>query len=360
LANAAAVPPAAADVPGTEHGPATTPPGPAIETAEIPADGAADAGEAKLACGGGPLMAQDAAPPPDYDLNYVAPDPGAPTPVKWVRPLGAPKPWFTGISTQDGMVLGDRNLTYRNAEGPSLSLGSVTPFSPAWGATTPIGGVEVSNLTAANTATLPEGKLGYSSMFGRIDNTDASAMQGGMVYGTTAGTGSLRYGLTPALTLESQMQTAPSLSAAGVGTTYSVGSYGTVQAGVTQSRYDTSEAMRYRLGYNVDVLDSLTLGYSNEFTGAGYNDLSTYNTGMTTERQIRNSFSAGVPVGGWGQLSGTYSGLREVDGMMLERRYGLSQSVLIGPGVRFAVGADHDTISGDYAVNMQLSMPLGR
>jgi hypothetical protein len=339
----------------------TIPPVPAVAGDEIPADGAADAGEAKLACGGAPPQAEsDADDKQQYQLGYESPDPGAPSPVRWVRPLGAPKPWFSGVSTDEGIVTGDRNLTYRSAEGPSLSVGSLTPFTPAWGSAAPIGGVQVSNLTAASDATVPEGKLGYSSMFGRMDNTDASTTQGGMDYGRTVGTGSLRYGLTPELTLESQVQTAPSLSATGVGTTYSVGPWGTVQAGVTQSRFDTSEAMRYRLGYNVDVLDALTLGYANEQTGAGYGDLSTYSTGATTDRQVRNTFSAGVPVGSWGRLSGTYSGLREADGVLSERRYGLSQSVVVGPGLRFAVGADHDAVSGDYAVNFQLSVPMGR
>jgi hypothetical protein len=360
-AGKADIPDPGASSPDVSTAAAAKPPPATIETSQVPADGAADAGEAKLACGGAPLQADNAAEAArQYALEYVPADPGAPSPVKWVRPLGAPKPWFSSVSTQEGIVLGDRNLTYRSTEGPSLSVGAMTPFSPAWGSAASIGGVQVSNLNAASDATVPEGKLGYSSMFGRIDNTDPSATQGGVDYGRTAGTGSLRYGLTPDLTLESQVQTATSLNATGVGTTYSVGPWGTVQAGVIQSRFDTSEAMRYHLGYNVDLLDALTLGYSNEQTGAGYGDLSTYNTGVTPDRQIRNTFSAGVPVGTWGRLSGTYSGLREADGVLTERRYGLSQSVVVGPGMRFAVGADHDTVSGDYAVNVQLTVPMGR
>jgi hypothetical protein len=292
-------------------------------------------------------------------LDYVPPAPGSDPPVNWGRPLGTPKPWFANVTPQEGMVLGDRSLTYRSLEGPSLSVGSLTPFTPGWASAAPIGGVQLSNLTAASDATVPEGKLGYSSVWGRINNTDISQSAGGVDYGPPAGSSSLRYGLTPNLTLEGQVQSARALTATGLGTTYSLGGWGRLQGGATQSHFDASEGWRYRLGYNVDVFDSLTLGYANELTSSGYGDLSTYQDGAIDGRQVRSTFSAGVPITGWGQISGTYSGLRDASGDILERRYGLSQSMMLSPHVRFAVGADHDVVSGDYALNMQLSMPIG-
>lgn len=292
-------------------------------------------------------------------LDYVPPPPGSSPPVNWGRPLGTPKPWFANVTPQEGMVLGDRSLTYRSVDGPSLSVGSLTPFTPAWGSAAPIGGVQLSNLTAASDATVPEGKLGYSSVWGRINNTDTSQSAGGVDYGPPAGTSSLRYGLTPDLTLEGQVQSARALTATGLGTTYSLGRWGRVQGGATQSHFDESQGWRYRLGYNVDVFDSLTLGYANELTSSGYGDLSNYEDGAVGSRQLRSTFSAGVPITGWGQLSGTYSGLRDASGDVLERRYGFSQSMMLSPHVRFAVGADHDVVSGDYALNMQLSLPIG-
>jgi hypothetical protein len=113
------------------------------------------------------------------------------------------------------------------------------------------------------------------------------------------------------------------------------------------------------MGYNVNVFDAVKLGYANEMTSSGYGDLTTYQDGATTTRQWRDTFSAGVPVGAWGEFSGTYSGLRDTSGEMLERRYGISQSMMLSPNVRLAVGADHDVITGDFGVNMQLTMPIG-
>jgi hypothetical protein len=296
----------------------------------------------------------------DVALDYVPPASGAGAPVKWGRPIGTPpKPWFSGVATQEGLMLGNRSLTYRSLEGPSVSVGSLTPFSPAWSTATPIGGVQVSNLTAPSDATVPEGKLGYSSVWGHLNNTDPAATSGGVDYGAPVGTSSLRYGLLPQMTVEGQVQSARGLTATGLGTTYSMGEWGTLQGGATQSHFDTAEGWRYRLGYNVDVFDSLTLGYSNELTSTGYGDLSTYEDGAIGSRQLRNTFSAGVPIAGFGQLSGTYSGLRDTSGELIERRFGVSQSMMLSPNVRLAVGADRDVVSGDYAVNMQLTLPIG-
>ncbi len=102
------------------------------------------------------------------------------------------------------------------------------------------------------------------------------------------------------------------------------------------------EGWRYSLGYNVKLFDTLKLGYGNELTRSGYGDLASYQDGTTATTQWRNTFSAGVPISGWGEFSGTYSGLRDTSGEMLERRYGISQSMMLSPNVRLAVGADHD------------------
>lgn len=334
------------------------PPGGGPDSANPAAGAAADA--QPLDCTVVPSAAAEAADATagGLDLDYVPLPPGS-TAVKWGRPLGTPKPWFAGVSPEGGMRLGDRSLTYRNVEGPSVTLGSLTPFSPAWSSAATIGGVQVSNLTTSSDATVPEGKLGYSSVWGRIDNTDPGLTAGGVQYGAPAGSNSLRYGLSPDVTLEGQVQSARALTTTGLGTTYSMGQWGTLQGGATQSHFDTSEGWRYSLGYNVKLFDTLKLGYGNELTSSGYGDLATYQDGATATSQWRNTFSAGVPISGWGEISGTYSGLRDNAGEMLERRYGISQSMMLSPNVRLAVGADHDVVTGDYGVNMQLTMPIG-
>ncbi len=267
------------------------------------------------------------------------------------------RPWFASAGSQEGLRYGgDRNWVYRNTSGPSVAVGNVNARAPAWGSSAPVGGLQISNWGGSG-ATAPEGRFGYSSSLGRLNRMDPAASSGAVDYGDPVGSGAVRYGLTSALTVEGQVQSAPSLATHGMGTTYAAGEYGTFRAGATQSTFDAASAWRYRFDYNVDVADSVNLGYSNEQTGAGFGDLSSYAGGGAAAAQTRNTVSAGVPITGWGVLSGTYSGLRE-GSALAEQRVGLSHSMFVAPKVKLAVGADRDILSGNYEWRANLSMPV--
>lgn len=294
---------------------------------------------------------------PDY--SFALEDSDIPrVPVVVISGVSRPtRPWFASVSGQDGLRYGgDRNWVYRNTAGPSLTVGNINANAPVWGSSAPVGGVQISNW-AGSAATVPEGSFGYSSSVGKLNRMDPTARSGAVDYGASVGSGSVRYGLTPALTVEGQMQSAPALTTRGMGTTYAAGEYGTFQAGATQSSFDASNAWRYRFGYNVDVADMVNLGYTNEQIGAGFGDLSTYSGGVASAPQTRNTLSAGVPITGWGTLSGTYSGLRE-GSTLAEQRVGLSHSMFVAPKVQLAVGADRDIVSGNYEWRANLSMPV--
>ncbi|EHK67849.1 hypothetical protein [Achromobacter arsenitoxydans] len=302
-----------------------------------------------------PAVPEDA--PPDY--SFALEDGDIPrVPVVVISGVSRPsRPWFASVSGQDGLLYGgNRNWVYRNTSGPSVTVGNVNPNSPAWGTGAPVGGLQISNW-AGTSPTVPEGSFGYSSSLGKLNLMDPAARSGAVDYGASVGTGSVRYGLTPVLTLEGQVQTAPSLTTRGVGTTYTAGEFGTFQAGATQSTFDSASGYRYRFGYSVDVADAVNLGYTNEQIGAGYGDLSTYSGGVASTPQTRNTVSAGVPLSGWGTLSGTYSGLRE-GSVLAEQRVGLSHSMFVAPKVKLAVGADRDIVTGDYGWRANLSMPV--
>lgn len=265
--------------------------------------------------------------------------------------------WFSSVSSQEGLFYGDRSWTYREAGGTSLSLGNITPGAPAWGSAAPIGGVRFASSIPVSASLLGEGQLSYSSSFGRLNGMDPNATSGAVAYGAAAGSSMVSYGLTPNLTVESQMQSARDLSARGLGTTYSAGELGTFQAGVTHSRLDAVDASRYRLGYNVNVANDVKLGLTTERVQAGFGDLSSYQSG-TASPYTRNIWSAGVPISGYGTLTGTYSAGMGADPATDERRFGLQHSMELAPQVRFAVGADRDVVSGSYDVRANLSLPF--
>ncbi|MCD0504315.1 fimbrial protein, partial [Bordetella petrii] len=268
----------------------------------------------------------------------------------------APSPWFSSVGSQQGFAYTAGRWTYRDAVGPTVALGNLTANAPMWGSAVPIGGLQVSDWAGGRQA-VPQGRLTYSSAVGALNYTDTAAPAGAFDYGVTAGSGTLRYGLTPVLTLESQVQSAPGMATQGMGTTYSAGDLGTFQAGATQSNFDHVNAWRYRFGYNVNLWESLSLAVTNEQTEAGFGDLSLYRAGGVAAPRTSNTVAAGVPVQGWGTVSGTYSGLRE-SGQAVEQRFGLQHSMFVAPGVRLAVGADRDVVSGDYLMRAGLSMPV--
>lgn len=323
----------------------------------IPGTGSTLSGDASAGpLGCAPGQATTPSDTPEYSFDLESGDiPRAPVVV--ISGVSRPThPWFASVSGQDRLRYGgDRNWVYRNTTGPSFSVGNINANAPTWGSSAPVGGLQISNLSSA-TAPLAEGSFGYSSSLGRLNRMDPSATSGAIDYGASVGNSTVRYGLTPVLTLEGQMQSAPALTTRGMGTTYSAGDYGTFQAGATQSSFDAASAWRYRFGYSVDVTDAVNLGYTNEQIGAGFGDLSTYSGGVATAPQTRNTLSAGVPTG-WGTLRGTYSGLHE-GSALAEQRVGLSHSMFVAPKVKLAVGADRDIISGNYEWRANLSMPV--
>lgn len=296
-------------------------------------------------------------PPQQYDFGLETRDPVPSGSVMVVTGVAQPaSPWFSTLSSQQGFAFSGGRWVYRDTAGPSLAVGHLTANAPLWGSAVPIGGLQIADW-AGGAQMVPPGKVAYSSTVGRLNYTNLAAQSGAIDYGVTAGSGTLRYGLTPALTLESQMQTAPDLATRGLGTTYSAGDLGTFQVGVTQSTFDNVNAWRYRFGYNVNLLESVSLAVTNEQVDAGFGDLSQYRDGSFTSPRMRNTFAAGVPISGWGTLTGTYTGLRE-SGVAIEQRFGLQHSMLVAPSVRLAVGADRDVVTGDYEMRAGLTMPV--
>jgi len=285
--------------------------------------------------------------------------------VQVVTHAAPPRPpaWFGAVPGLSGVQRGNTFWQLRDPSGPSWAVGNLTAAAPAWGNATPMGGLQVSEGAAAG-AVLAEGAFGYSSTFGRVNTTPIpadpalSVDSGSLDYGPAAGSGSLRYGLTPALTVESQVQTASALRTMGLGGTYAAGEWGTVQAAATEGRLRDSSGWRYALNYNVQVGGYLDLGYQNVVVGPGYGDLAGYQSAPLGSSQLSNTFTAGVPLGGLGTLSGTYTGIRVGDALSHER-FGLQHSIAFTPTIRFALGADRDIVTGDYEMRMQLTLPMG-
>jgi len=263
----------------------------------------------------------------------------------------------SGSGSSDSLSLGSQNWRYVSSSGYGLMLGSGPSQAPPWSQPVRLAGVGVyrSPLDASGRGSPWQ----YAASFGALDESPdaATATQGGLSYGPAASNTSLRYTAGPDLALDSQVQWARDLLAVGMGGTYSMQDWGAWNLGVSRGTWAAQNGWLYRLGYQVDVSRDLQLSWTGEQRGAGYSDLSTYGGVTTIGPSVSNQWQASIPMGRWGDLSGTYA---QVDGAtgVLQQTFGLSQQFWYSPHLQVQLKANRDIVTGDYGLGMELSLPL--
>ena len=183
---------------------------------------------------------------------------------------------------------------------------------------------------------------------------DPGASSGAVDYGASVGSGTVRYGLTPALTVEGQMQSAPTLTTRGMGTTYQAGDYGTIQAGATQAPSTRSTPGATASATTSTCPENLNLGYTSEQIGAGFGDLSNYGGGGGHRADPQHAVRRRAhPWLGHAQRH-LFRLARRHHAVIAARRPG-AQHVR---GADRAAGADRDILTGNYEWRANLSMPV--
>ena len=157
-------------------------------------------------------------PPPEYALDRRAPTSPRPGDGVLRRLAALARLVFLGRRTRRA-ALRRPELDLPRHQRPGRGGRQPEYQRPVLGSAAPVGGLQISNWTGSGAA-LPEGRFGYSSSVGRLNRMDPGASSGAVDYGASVGSGTVRYGLTPALTVEGQMQSAPTLTTRGMGTTY--------------------------------------------------------------------------------------------------------------------------------------------
>jgi len=264
--------------------------------------------------------------------------------ARWVGK--SDRPWTFGAS----------NWRYADAQGLSVTLGNEEIAAPAWGNSARLGGISVSqsSLVSAGDAhawqyTMAVGALDYST--GQED----------LNYGPKAGNTVVRYGLSPAFTLESQLELAPNLMTSGIGGQYQT-DWGAWSAGVARASQGLYKGWRYQASYSVDLADTLRLSWLNERHTEGFADLSRYQNGAAAPGAaapggIRQRWTATVPMGRWGDVSGTYESARTSLGEQ-QRSFGFTQQFWYSPNLRVGLRAEREVVSGDYDIGIRFSVPI--
>ncbi|MBF6618516.1 MAG: hypothetical protein ITG07_17550 [Candidimonas sp.] len=256
---------------------------------------------------------------------------------------GSSLPWQFGTS----------NWRYAGEDGWSLTLGAEEIAVPTWSNAARLGGVSISQSSLSNANAL--GSWEYAMSVGVLDATSGQD-QGDLDYGPTASNTVLRYGISPEFTLESQLELASDLVTSGLGGEYE-GEWGVWSAGVARASYGLYKGWRYQTGYTVNVLDDLQLSWKNERHTAGFTDLSRYQDGGIAPGGIRQQWSATVPLGRWGDVSGVYETERSALGSK-KHSFGFGQQFWYSPNLRVGLRAEREFVTGDYDIGIHFSVPI--
>lgn len=260
----------------------------------------------------------------------------------------------SSLTSSDTWELGAENWRYVADDGTDLTLGSYSPRVQVWGGGARLGGIALSR--SLTEGIVPENQWQYGVALGALNHTEAAATSGNLAYGAGASDAVLRYGVSPDLTLETQVQWAPDMVTTGVGGMYST-SWGAWRLGVAKATRDLHEGWRYRVGYDVGVLDDVRLSWLSEQRSNGFSDLSNY-TGFTgNSARRRNVVSTSIRLGRWGTMRGSYESVASPS-TPLKQQFRVSQQFWYSPNLRVSLSAQREQLSGDYGLGLELSLPI--
>jgi len=260
----------------------------------------------------------------------------------------------SSLTSPDAWKLGAENWRYTGSDGTDLTLGSYSPRSFVWGGGARLGGVALTR--SLSDGVVAEDRWQYGLVLGALNYTDAAASSGALAYGAGASDAVLRYGVSPDLTLETQVQWAPDMVTAGLGGLYST-SWGAWRVGVAKATRDLHDGWRYRVGYDVSLIEDIKLSWLTEQRSGGFSDLGNYNVFAVDSGQTRNVVSTSIPLGRWGTVRGSYE---QVDSQAapLKQQFMISQQFWYSPNLRVSLSAQREQISGNYGLGLEFALPI--
>lgn len=261
---------------------------------------------------------------------------------------------LSSLTSPDAWVLGAENWRYTGGDGTDLTLGSYSPRSFVWGGGARLGGIALTR--SLTDGAVAEDRWQYGVVLGALNYTDAGASSGALTYGAGASDAVLRYGVSSDLTLETQVQWAPDMVTAGVGGLVST-PWGAWRAGVAKATHDLHEGWRYRVGYDVGLLDDIKLSWLTEQRSGGFSDLGNYAAFAADSGQKRNLVSTSIPLGRWGAVRGSYEHVAS-QAAPLKQRFMVSQQFWYSPNLRVSLSAQRERLSGDYGLGLEVSLPI--
>ena len=176
-------------------------------------------------------------------------------------------------------------------------------------------------------------------------------------YGSTVATGSLRRGVSDAVTLEGHAELASALTLAGVGAVVALGHHGVLDASVAHSRMRRRRGGQATLGYHY-VARRYSLALQQLWRDAGYADLSVLPAGTPALTRRRLQATGAMSLARLGNLGVGYFDIRSAEHVR-NRQLNLSWSRNIGDGSHLFFSATRDIIAGTWAYGLQWLWSFG-
>ncbi|HKS11602.1 MAG TPA: fimbria/pilus outer membrane usher protein, partial [Pseudomonas sp.] len=175
-------------------------------------------------------------------------------------------------------------------------------------------------------------------------------------YGPGVASASLRHGLSDSFTLESHIEAAQSLALGGLGGNLRLGTFGVLNAALTQSRFDGAGGRQVSLGYQYNS-QRIGFNYQRLQRHGDYADLTLVDSVYTRLSQRSEQVTLSLNLNRYGSLGAGYFDVRAGDGSRT-RLLNLSWSKPLWRNSSLYLSANREIGDSQWAVQAQVVVPF--
>ena len=175
-------------------------------------------------------------------------------------------------------------------------------------------------------------------------------------YGPGLVSGSLRYGLSDNLTLESHAEASDSLALGGIGGNLRLGNLGVLNAAVIQSQSNSDSGQQISLGYQYSS-QSYSLSYQLIQRREQYADLTVVDSPYRSLSQRSEQLTLSLNLDAYGSLGAGYFDVLAADGLRT-RLLNLTWNKPLWRNTSFYLSANREISDGEWALQAQLVIPF--
>jgi len=175
-------------------------------------------------------------------------------------------------------------------------------------------------------------------------------------YGPGVSSGSLRYGLTDSLTLESHAEASDGLSLGGLGGNVRLGNFGVLNTALSQSRFDGDSGQQLSVGYQYSS-QRYAFTYQRLQRRDRYADLTVVDNAYASMSQRSEQVTLSLNLDRWGSLGAGYFDVTAADDSRT-RLLNLSWSKPLWRNTSVYLSANREIGDSNWAVQAQLVIPF--